>query len=108
MKTPFLIFFIVIAVLCGCTSPRQAAVKTLAAIGISTDAAYRSYLDLVVAGRVSTNGIPRVGAAYTSYQAIYNQAVVFVEHNTSLSLDSVTAASTKVITVITEEKAGAK
>ena len=72
MKTGYLT--LVTLCLVGCAS--RTAYQTLYAVGHSTDAAVRSYNDLVVKGTLSTNGLPAVAHAYNNFQQVFAGAVI--------------------------------
>lgn len=61
----------------GCqTSQTTKNYQSLASVGKTTDTAVKSYLDLVVTGKVATNAVPAVMRSYTLFQAQFNQALV--------------------------------
>jgi hypothetical protein len=71
-------------VLTGCTSTGQKkAVNTLFSLGQTVDTSYQSYMDLVVAEKVSTNSLPIVAQAYLQFQNAFNLATVMVGSNTN-------------------------
>lgn len=68
----------------GCsTSGQRKAVNTLFAVGQSVDAAYKSYLDLVVAGQVKTNDVPRISQQYLAFQHAFSAAITLSTLNTN-------------------------
>lgn len=80
--------------------------KSLATLGQTTDAAYRTYNDLLVHGTVKTNDYPAVVHAYTEFQSAYYQAVVFAQYNTNTTASgTVQAAADKLLSVITAAEA---
>lgn len=65
-----------LALLIGCsTSQRRASYNTLYSVHVTTDAAYTSYLDLVVKGSIRTNDVPAVSRSYRNFQAGFATAV---------------------------------
>jgi hypothetical protein len=84
----------------GCTAPQQRiAVNTLFSTHTAVDGAFSSYMSLVLAGKVATNGVPGAAAAYRAFQVEYNLAVQTVAGNTNAAAPvSVTTAAAKVLT----------
>src|ERR1035437_8359477 len=96
-----------VAFLIGCATS-AVAYKTLSALQVTTSAAYAGYLDLVVTGQVKTNSVPVVSRDYTLYLAAWNAAVSIASQGTNApATQPVTDASAKVISDITQAKAGA-
>lgn len=66
-------------VITGCasrsTSSQRTAFNSLYTVGQTVDAAYKSYLDGVVAGQVATNDVPQVSQNYLLFQNAYALAV---------------------------------
>ena len=86
---------------------QQQAVKTLYSVHKTVDAALDAYLDLVIAGKLPTNSVPRVTAAYGEFQTAYNANLVFVSMNTNSAAPTlVLDSAAKTIEVI--KKAGDK
>lgn len=95
------------AVLIGCAG--VTTYKTLATLGQTTDAAYRTYNDLLVHGTVKTNDYPAVAHAYNEFQSAYYQAVVFAQYNTNTTATAtVQAAADKLLSVIAAAEQGGK
>lgn len=68
----------------GCkTSQQQTAYKTIYSLEKATTAAYDGYLDLVIAGKVGTNDMPKLAKAYNSFQAAELIALDAVQFNTN-------------------------
>ena len=96
-----------VAFLIGCATS-AVAYKTLSALQVTTSAAYAGYLDLVVTGKLTTNSVPVVSRDYTLYLATWNAAVSIAAQGTNApATQPVTDASAKVISDITQAKAGA-
>lgn len=68
-------------VLTGCSTTKPAAYKTLVQVRDITDAAFKSYLSLVVEGKISSAGIERVSASYAIFQVALNAALVAAQTN---------------------------
>lgn len=65
-----------IATSTGCsTSQQRTVVNSLFTTGQTVDAAYRSYLDAVIAGKVPTNDVPRISQQYQVFQNAFTLAV---------------------------------
>jgi hypothetical protein len=92
----------------GCAS--VTAYKSLATLGQTTDAAYRTYNDLLVHGTVKTNDYPAIAHAYNEFQSAYYQAIVFAQYNTNTTASAtVQAAADKLLSIIaTAEAQGGK
>jgi hypothetical protein len=76
----------------GCsTSQQRTVVNTLASTGQATDAAIKTYLDQVLAGKVKTNDVPTVMARYNEFQTAWNIALVAATLNTNAPPDVATA-----------------
>lgn len=78
----------------GCsTSQQRQSINTLASVGQATDAAVKTYLDQVLAGKVKTNSVPSVMARYTEFQMAYNAALTLATLNTNAPPDPGTVAA---------------
>ena len=95
-----------LALLAGCATPKKSAVKTLRAVGLAVDAAYRSWNDLIVTGQLTTNSVPRVSMAYVKFQGIFSKAVVAVQTLDSPATTEAVAEAGTVLTVIGKAKGG--
>jgi hypothetical protein len=61
----------------GCsTTPKRTAYNTLASVHTAVDAAFDSYLDLVVNGKVKRDSLPRIARAYDDFQITFRAAVL--------------------------------
>ena len=90
---------------CQNKSPRKVTYDTLASVGYTTDAALKSYLDLVARGQLSASGLPEVTKTYNSFQAIYNLAVSVALFNTNaVATTDVVTESINVINAIERAK----
>lgn len=67
---------------CGTTGQR-ATVNTLFTTGQAVDAAFKSYLDLVVTHQLPTNDVPRIAKLYSEFQGAFNAAVTLAAFNTN-------------------------
>jgi len=86
-------------------SPKQITYNTLASVGYTTDAALKSYLDLVARGDVPTTALPKVTERYTTFQAIYSLALNAAQMNpNTVAGADVIAASVTVINEIEKAK----
>lgn len=57
-------------VIVGCSTTQQkAAVNTIFSLQTTTHAAYDAYIDAVIAGKASTNGVPAVSRALNQFNA---------------------------------------
>lgn len=75
----FLPLLLTMLVAGGCATNR--VYKTLYTVGHATDGVVRTYYQMVVAGTVPTNGVPRVSRTYTQFQAAYNAALAIAQFN---------------------------
>ena len=79
--------------------------NTLASVGITTRAAFDGYLDLVVAGKVSTNTVPKVARSYDAFQGVYSAVIASSQlGSNTVATASVIESSAKVISTIKEAK----
>lgn len=85
MKTRIILpFLLVIALAWGCsTSQRRATYNSFATVGMTTDAAVKSYLDLLVKGQVSTNSFPVIIRDYQTFQVAFNLALSAAQFSTN-------------------------
>jgi hypothetical protein len=68
----------------GCTTSQQTiAYNTLYSVEHGVVSAYDGYLDTVVAGTTSTNGLHRVSVAYNTFQASFKIALDAAQFNTN-------------------------
>lgn len=68
----------------GCKStPQTQAFKTISAIETGATASMSTYFRLVIAGTVSTNGVPAVTSAFNHLQVDVGQAVIEASGNTN-------------------------
>ena len=92
-----------LSVIAGCAT--QKTYKTLAAVGYTTDAAIKSYFDMVVRKDVSPCSMMKVSLAYTHFQTVYSSAVAMAQNNPqSTATMEVIDASDAVIKTIAEAK----
>ena len=92
----------------GCkTSQQRQAVNTLFTVGKSVDKVYAGYFDLVVAGKISTNTVPRVSAVYMNFQTMFKAGVEFVASNTNAAAPQfVLDAATSFTQTVEQAKKG--
>ena len=90
----------------GCkTSQQQAAFNTLYSVEHTTVSAYDGYLDLVVAGKLTTNAVPRVAKSFNTFQASFLVALDAAQFNTNaLAPANLLVESQDVINLITQIK----
>lgn len=94
---------LLLALFIGCaTSP---AYKTLYAVGKAADASVKTYFDLVVAGQVRTNDVPRIAKLYDEFQALYRAAEAIAEFSpTARANTNITAKATSLIGEVAKAK----
>lgn len=87
MKRLLLALFLIVAfcpaMTCHNPTQQKLTVNTLTSLHQVVDASLNGYLDLVVAGKVRTNDVPRVLTSYGQFQGAYNAALVFALGNTN-------------------------
>lgn len=94
--------FLLVALIGCVTSP---AYKTLYAVGHATDAAVKTYFDLVVAGQVRTNDVPRIAKMYDDFQAAYRAAEAIAEFSpTARANTNITAKAASLIGEVAKAK----
>lgn len=108
MKKPSTILscFLLLALLylAGCASAGYRAVNV---VGHTTDAAVKSYFDLVLAGLVPTNDVPKISKAYDEYQSLYRIAIRVARLNPNTPPDTnLTARSRALLHAVAEAKGG--
>jgi chaperone required for assembly of F1-ATPase len=96
------------AVFTACQSPtaQRTAANTLFTTGKGVDAAYRTYLDLVIAGQLPTNSVPRIAKQYSEFQSAFNLALISVTFNTNAVAPSALIA--QAVTLTTQLEAAKK
>jgi hypothetical protein len=67
---------------CG-TTAQSRTYKTIYSVQAATVSAYEAYLGEVIAGRVKTNGVPRVSDAFNKFQAATLVAVDLAQNDTN-------------------------
>lgn len=93
----------------GCHTPTQQklSVTTIVSTHQVVDAALDTYLDLVVAKKLATNGVPAVLTSYALYQQAYNSALVVVLGNTNAPAPpELAAAAASFTTTVNNAKKG--
>lgn len=97
---------IVPAIAPGCTTSQQRTTyNSLYSIGQTVDSAYKSYLDLVVTGKVGTNDVPRISGYYADFQRAYGLAVSFAAANKNAPPSpEVSSAANRIMSAITQAK----
>jgi len=92
---------------CQTTTQQKLSVNTITTTHQVVDAALDSYLDMVIGGKLATNGVPAVMTSYGLYQIAYNNALVIVLGNTNAPAPiSLTDAATSFTTTVTFAKKG--
>lgn len=74
------------AALTGCNgtpSTQKVTVNTLSSVHTTADAAFKSYLELVLNKTVATNGVPAVSDAYREFQTAFNLAIDLAHGNSN-------------------------
>lgn len=97
---------IIISVTPGCsTSQQRKAYNSLYSIGQTVDSAYKSYLDLVVSGKVATNDVPKISGYYADFQRTYGLAVsVAATTKSALPSPEVSSTANRILSAITQAK----
>lgn len=110
MKTLLLTLPVIALLIFGCsTAQRRTAYNSLATVGLTTDAAMKSYLDLVIQGQISTNSVPVVARDYQIFQGAFNLAVITAQFNTNaIASAEIIRLSNVVLSDISVAKGGAK
>lgn len=86
-------------------SQNRGAYTSLAAVEASTMKAYTSYLQLVVAGQVTTNSVPVVSRDFNLFQAVMSATVAVAAQGTnSPTTQPVSDAAAKVLLDINQAK----
>ena len=89
----------------GCASANLNAFKTLGSTEVAVTAAYSGYVDLVIQGKVPTNGIPNVSHAFNAFQSGMSAAVIAAQFNTnSIATADVAALAQNVNDAIANAK----
>ncbi len=93
-------------VVLGCKStPQTITYNSIYSVEKATTGAYDGYVDAVISGSVSTNGLPRVSRAYNKFQASVAVALDACQFNTNaLAPDSLLTESGDVINLINQLK----
>ena len=87
------------------TSQQRISYNSLYSVGKSVDVAYRSYLDLVLAGKVKTNSVPAISKQYNEFQQAFGAAVVVLTLNTNAPASTaITAQASELIGNIAKAK----
>lgn len=100
---------VTVGIVTGCRTPSQQrkTFNTMWSLATAVDTSYKSYLDLVIAGKVPTNSVPRVSQAYANFQTDFNTALVLVSFNTNAAPTTGLLQSSQVFTVeVTNAKQG--
>jgi len=96
------------AALSGCAgapTAQMVTVKTLASVGKSTQTAVAAYFDLVLAGTIKTNSVPKVAKAFSDFQLAYGAAVALARSNTNaIATAGVLGAAANVTEAIASAK----
>lgn len=97
---------LVLFALVACTTTQKTvAYQTLYGLEVSTTASYQGYLTEVVKGKVATNSVPKVSAAYNRFQIGINEAAMVVQYDwTNLAPASVIGLANQVLNGILEAK----
>lgn len=106
-KSPWIIgctIAVVIGVMfsgCGTTSPQSIVLTTIGGVETSAYFAYKGYLTLVVTGNLPTNDVPKVNAAFNTFQKSAILATVAANNSTNgLAPTSLLEDSDALITLI--------
>jgi hypothetical protein len=92
----------------GCNTSQQRVVyNTLYTVEHTTSTAVDAYYHLVIVGTVTTNGVPKVSAAFNHFQASFLIALDAAQFNTNaIAPDSLNTESGDIINLITTIKNG--
>lgn len=93
---------------CRAPSAQRVTYNSLYSVGRTVDAAYRSYLDLVLAGQVSTNKVPAISRQYNEFQAVFGTAVALAASNTNAPPEPRVAAQAASLTAAIADARGSK
>lgn len=106
MKRIILLSLMITGLLCGCqTSREQVVFNSLASVAYTVDSSFKGYVDLVVAGKLPTETLPKVGAAYTSFQTAFNAALAVAQFSkSSIAPQNVIDAASVVLNSISQAK----
>lgn len=86
----------------GNETTQRTTYNTIWSLAAGVDAGYRAYWDLVIADKLTTNSVPKVSAAYDSFQGSLKIALVLVEGNTNaLPTQSLADSAANFNTVVT-------
>lgn len=90
----------------GCsTSAQRITYNTLASVGATANSAYSAYLDLVVKGSVKTNDVPKVSAAYNTFEMAFAAAISAAQFNpTNPAPANVTDLANNLLSAISAAK----
>ncbi len=72
---------LLIALALGCAGIR--GYQTLGTIETTANSSYQTYNQLVISGKLSTNGLPNVARAYAAFQAAMIRAIIYAQNNTN-------------------------
>jgi len=106
MRNQIAILALSVLAVVGCvTTPKQAAFNTLYSVERLTTGTYDGYIDSVISGQSTTNGVPRVSSAYNKFQGSFVIALDAVQFNTNaLAPASLVTESGDVINLINQFK----
>jgi len=90
------------------TTPQGVAVKSLASTHDAADAAYNSYMELVLDKKVRTNDVPKVAEVYREFQHVFELAVVIVTSSTNAAVPQAFYDSAARLTQTIDEAKGKK
>jgi len=85
-------------------SDKRRAYNAMATVAYTTDAAYKTYLDLVVTDKVSPRGMGEVANAYRAFQATYGATLALVQFTSEPATPAVIEASAAVMSAIEKAK----
>lgn len=97
------------ALVTGCnTTQQRQAINSLYTVGESVDAAYKSYLDGVVAGRIATNDVPQISQQYALFQSAFSLALAAstISSNAPPTPEMSNAASQLILSIQAAKRKG--
>jgi hypothetical protein len=85
----------------GCVTTSRTNYNTLSAVMVTTDSATKAYLDMVIQGKVSTNGVPFVLRTWDKFRVAWKGAVSLAAMGTNApASETVLTASSNVLFTI--------
>lgn len=100
--------FVLIGATCN-PNQQRISFNSIYSAETAVNSSYSAYLDLVIAGKVPTNDVPKVSTAFNLFQKTVAEATTFVStHPTNGVPPDVNIAAANVIATINVAKGGVK